>query len=89
VNVRIESFGDAPVIAEYDAEQRIIRVNARLVERVRGRFGDAAARALIACAIAHERYHAEHPGCSEEAAHAFARSQTQCDPGVLERMARA
>jgi hypothetical protein len=89
VNVRIEALGESPLIAEFDAEEKTIRVNARMVERVRSRFGEGAALALIACAIAHERYHAEHPGCSEEAAHTFARAQTHDDPRMFEQMLRA
>jgi hypothetical protein len=88
VNVRIEALGESPLIAEFDAEEQTIRVNARVVERIRARFGETAARALVACAIAHERYHAEHPGCSEQAAHAFAFAQTHCDPHLFERMIR-
>lgn len=82
-------MGESPLIAEFDAEQGTIRVNAGVIERVRARFGEAAAQALVTCAIAHERYHAAHPGCSEAAAHTFARAQTQFDPRALEEMARA
>jgi hypothetical protein len=89
VKVRIESLGEAPLIAEYDAERQTIRVNARMVERMRVRHGEAAARDLIGTAVAHERFHSEHPGCTEEAAHIFASAQTQCDPRALEVMLRS
>jgi hypothetical protein len=88
MRVCIEAMGAAPLIAEYDAEQQTIRVNARIVERVRARHGDRAAQALVCCAIAHEQYHAEHPGSSEQEAHAFARAQTGCEPSLLEEMVR-
>ncbi|HEY0797907.1 MAG TPA: hypothetical protein VGD50_02095, partial [Candidatus Baltobacteraceae bacterium] len=88
VNVRFEDFGAAPLIAEYDAQRGLILINRRIIERVRAKHGDAAAQALIVCAIAHEAYHVAHPGCSEEAAHAYVHAQTQRDPRMLEAMAR-
>ena len=89
MNVRIESLGEAPLIAEYDAERQTVRVNARMVERMRAHHGEAAASDLIRTAVAHERFHAEHPGCTEAEAHAFAFAQTQCDPHALELMLRS
>jgi hypothetical protein len=81
-------FGAAPLVAEYDAEHGAIRVNARLVERLRLRHGESAAQALIACAIAHERYHAERPDASEEEVHAHVHTATGYDPYFLEAMLR-
>ena len=88
VHVRYEDFGAAPLIAEYDAERRTIRVNARLVERMRARGGDSAARALIVCAVAHEMHHARHPEATEEEVHTHVRTVTGYDPRVLEAMLR-
>jgi hypothetical protein len=81
-------MGCAPLIAEYDAERSIIRVNARLVERMRALHGEAAAQALIACAVAHESYHALHPHATESEAHAHAYAVAGHDPHVLEAMLR-
>jgi hypothetical protein len=88
VKIVVESLGAAPLIAEYDAEERTIRVNARMVAQVRARFGEAAARELIVCAVAHEWSHVSYPGISEEEAHARAREATGCDPRELEAMVR-
>jgi hypothetical protein len=88
MKIRIEAMGEAPLIAEYDAQRQTIRVNKRMVERMRARYGEAAASDLVRCAVAHERYHAEHPGCSEAEAHAFAYAQTQCDPRLIEAAVR-
>ncbi|HTV73538.1 MAG TPA: hypothetical protein VME66_07540 [Candidatus Acidoferrales bacterium] len=88
MKVCIEPMGAAPLIAEYDAQQQTIRVNARIVERVRVRYGESAAQDLVRCAIAHESYHTQHPDASEAAAHAFARAQARCEPRILEELAR-
>jgi hypothetical protein len=76
------------LLAEYDAADDAIRVNARAVERVRATLGDAAATRFVACAVAHECYHREHPGCSEADAHRFAREVCGEDPGTFERALR-
>jgi hypothetical protein len=86
VSVQLENFGSAPLVAEYDAEAGVIRVNARLVQRMRARHGALAAQALIACAAAHERYHALRPLTTEEEAHAYAYAVTGYDPYALETM---
>ena len=62
IRVEIADIGHwSPVllIAEYDAHRRVIRINARAVERLRKRRGEDAARALCAAAIAHELAHLE------------------------------
>jgi hypothetical protein len=86
VSVQLENFGSAPLIAEYDAEAGVIRVNACAVERMRVRHGALAAQALIACAAAHERYHALCPRATEEEAHAYAYAVTGHDPYALETL---
>jgi hypothetical protein len=88
VKIVLESLGAAPLIAEYDAERRTIRVNARMVEQVRSRFGEAAARELIACAVAHEWSHVLDPGAGEKEAHARVREVTGCDPRDMEALVR-
>jgi hypothetical protein len=55
---------------------------------MRARHGDAAARALIACAVAHETYHASHPDATEAQAHAYAHAVTGHDPRGIEAMLR-
>lgn len=86
VRIVIESFGAATLIAEYDAERKTIRLNARILASMRARFGEAAAQELLLCALAHEYRHALYSNASEEEAHAYARLVTGCDPRRLERM---
>jgi hypothetical protein len=86
VNIVVEDFGWAPLIAEYDAQEDSIRVNARIVDRMRALCGEAAALALIACAVAHETYHARHPNSTEAQAHAYAHAVTGHDPHRIEAM---
>jgi aldehyde:ferredoxin oxidoreductase len=91
VTVEICNLGacDPPVlIAEYDAERDAIRVNARAVDRVRRTLGEAAATQFVACAVAHERFHREHPRAGEAAAHAYARSASGADPHAFEEVLR-
>jgi hypothetical protein len=81
-------WGAASLLAEYDAAQDAIRVSARAVERVRSVLGDRAAERFVACAVAHELFHREHPGCGEREAHAHARASCGVDPGVFETVLR-
>jgi hypothetical protein len=81
-------WGAASLLAEYDPSDDAIRVNVRVVERVRAVLGDDAAQAFIACAVAHERFHREHPGASEDQAHASAREQSGSDPRAFEAVLR-
>jgi hypothetical protein len=83
------AWGAASLLSEYDPGDDAIRVNARAVERVRAMLGALAAEQFVACAVAHERFHREHPGCSEAEAHAFARATCGEDPKVFERALRA
>ncbi len=81
-------WGAAWLLAEYDPSGDAIRVNARVVERVRAALGDAAAESFIACAVAHERFHRDHPGASERDAHAYAHEHTGADPRAFEAVLR-
>lgn len=67
-------WGAAALLAEYDAQDDAIRVNARGVARVRAVFGEVGARYFVAYAIAHERFHRARPEASEADAHAYARA---------------
>lgn len=81
-------WGPASLLAEYDAGDDAIRVSARALERIRAVLGDRAAERFIACAVAHERFHREHPGGSEREAHAHAQASCGVDPGVFEAVLR-
>jgi hypothetical protein len=76
------------LLAEYDAGEDAIRVSARAVQRIRAVLGDTAAERFIACAVAHERFHREHPGAGEREAHAYAQASCGIDPGVFEAALR-
>jgi len=68
VTVVLADLGEwagATLIAEYDPEDDAIRIDRRAVARIRARLGEAECARFIACAIAHERYHREHPAASE------------------------
>ena len=82
------TWGDAALLAEYDAQDHAIRVNARAVERVRTLLGDAEAERFIACAIAHERYHRAHPYASEDDARRHAATVCGIEPGRFETLLR-
>jgi hypothetical protein len=81
-------WGGAALLAEFDSCDDAIRVNARAVACVRRALGDVAAKRFVACAVAHERFHREHPGCAEADAHAFARATTGDDPASFEAVLR-
>ena len=82
------AWGAAALLAEYDAHDDAVRVNVRAVERVRAALGEAAAASFIACAVAHERFHREHPGAGEAAAHAAAYAACGEDPRSFEAAVR-
>ena len=82
------TWGAVALVAEYDAECDAIRVNARVVERVRTALGDVAARTFVDCAIAHECFHRDHPDATESEAHAYARERTGAVPGAFEAVLR-
>jgi hypothetical protein len=75
-------------LAEYDAEDGAIRVNARAVAIVRAALGEKEAQRFIACAVVHERTHRADPAAGEEAAHAAARAQCGVDPRRYEAVLR-
>ncbi len=58
-------WAGATLVAEYDPEDDAIRIDRRAVARIRTLLGEAECERFIACAIAHERYHREHPAASE------------------------
>ncbi|MBC5800328.1 MAG: hypothetical protein GIX03_06240 [Candidatus Eremiobacteraeota bacterium] len=59
------TWGTAALLAEYDPQGDVIRVNARAVERIRAACTAAEAAQFVTCAIAHERYHRAHPAAGE------------------------
>jgi len=77
------------LVAEYDPESDAIRVNARAVERVRRALGDAESERFIAYAVAHERFHRDHPRASEAAAHEHASTLCRLDRARFEAVLRA
>jgi hypothetical protein len=77
--VDLGSWANATLVSEYDPEGDAIRVNARGVARVRRALGDAAGESFVALAIAHERFHREHPQASERDAAAHAERATGVD----------
>jgi len=85
----IGAWGRATLVAEYDPECNTIRVNARAVEHVRAALGDAETERFVAYAVAHERFHYEHPLASEAAAHDHARARCDLDPARFEAVLRA
>ena len=80
------TWGGVKLLAEYDAEDDTIRVDARAVERVRAILGDAEAERFIACAVAHERYHRAYPQATEEDAHRFAAATCDLEPRRFEAL---
>ncbi len=82
------SWGGARLLAEYDPEDDAIRVDVNAVECVRSALGEAEAERFVRCALAHERYHREHPGATEAQAHAFARAVSGADPSDYEAVLR-
>jgi hypothetical protein len=83
------TWGGARLIAEFDPESDVIRVDAAACERVRKRLGDAAAERFVAYAVAHERFHAARPDCGEAEAHEFARAATGVERALFEDALRA
>lgn len=81
-------WGAVTLAAEYDAEEDVIRLNARALTLVRNALGEVAAEGFVACAVAHERFHRAHPGATEAQAHAYARAETGIDPGTFEAVLR-
>jgi hypothetical protein len=75
--------------AEYDAERDCARVNSVAIARVRERLGEVAADAFVRCAIAHERFHHDHPRATEAHAHAHVRATCGEEPQRFEAALRA
>ena len=82
-------WGAASLVAEYDPSDDAIRVNVRAVAAIRAALGDGEAERFVTVAIAHERFHRDHPGATEAAAHAFARTTCDADPATYERILRS
>jgi hypothetical protein len=83
VRVEIADLGDwgaAALLAEYDAEDDAIRVNARAVARIRALLGEGEARRFVACAVAHECFHRAHPEAREAEAHLYVRRVCGVEP---------
>jgi hypothetical protein len=81
VTIVFADLGDwagATLIAEYDPEDDAIRIDRQAVARIRARLGEIECERFIACAIAHERYHREHPAASETEALAWADRTSGC-----------
>jgi hypothetical protein len=81
-------WGAASLLAEYDPCDDAIRINARVVARVRAALGEGSAQRFIACAVAHEAFHRARPGAREAEAHAYARARSGVDPSVFEAVLR-
>ncbi len=90
--IRIAALGTwaagARLVAEYDAETDTIAVDAGAVARVREAAGADAGRRLVACAVAHERYHRAFPNATEAEADAFACRVTGDDPRAFDALLR-
>ncbi len=82
------SWSGARLLAEFDPESSSIRVDAAAYDLVRVRLGFAAAEAFVTYAVAHERFHALHPGASEAEAHAFARERSGVERSLFEDVLR-
>jgi len=82
------TWGALVLFAEYDPEDDVIRVNARVVERVRAAGGAGEAARFVACAVAHERYHHAHPCASEEEARQHAAATSGVDRKRLDALLR-
>ncbi len=83
------TWGAAALLAEYDPQGDVIRVNARVVERVRTAGDAAQAAQFLTCAIAHERYHRAHPAASEEEAQHHAVTVSGLDQERFQALLRA
>jgi len=83
------SWGASWLVAEYDPAADAIRIDARAVAIVRAKLGAAEAACFTTVAIAHERFHREHPGAPEACAHAFAYAAGGADPARYESVLRA
>ena len=89
--VEIADLGDwgaSALLSEYDAEDDVIRIDARAIAAIRAAGGDAEVDRFVACAIAHESFHRSHPDASEERAHSHASETTGADPRAFERIVR-
>jgi hypothetical protein len=75
--------------AEYDRTSGIIRINSHAIARIREHLGESAAESFVACAIAHERFHRDHPLATEAQAHAHVRATCGEDPQRFEAVLRA
>ncbi len=89
--VEITELGDwggrAP-LAEYDPEGDVIRIDARAAAMVRAASGSGEMQRFFAAAIAHERFHRDHPAASEADAHAHVAACFGGDPRRFERFCR-
>ena len=90
LRIVIEDLGawrpGARLFAEYDAATCAIRINARCVEALRARYGNAVAESFVACAVAHELYHIRARGGREVEARACAQRATGIEPRIFEEM---
>ncbi len=75
--------------AEYDRHGDVARINAHAVAKIRERLGDAQARAFVACAVEHERFHRDRPSASEAQARAFVRDSCDANAERFEAVLRA
>jgi len=80
-------WGPVRLLAEYDAAG-VIRIDRAAVARVRAALGDDAAERFVACAIAHERRHAERPDASEAAARAAGAAAAGVAPDAFDAVLR-
>jgi len=87
--VDLGTWGAAALFAEYDPEDDVIRVNARIVECMHAARGAAEAARFVACAIAHERYHRTYPSASEEGARRYAAAVSGLDSDCEQLLLRA
>ncbi len=81
-------WGPVRLVAEYDAAAGVIRIDRAAVARVRAALGDNAAERFVACAIAHERRHAERPDASEAAARAAGAAAAGVAPDAFDAVLR-
>lgn len=82
------AWSGAALLAEYDASCDTVRINTRVLSRIRAGAGDARAESFIACALAHERFHRAFPRASEADAHEHVRAVTGVDPKSFELSVR-
>ena len=87
--VSLPTWRGGMLAAEYDASHDCARINRVAIARVRERLGDDAADAFVRCAIAHERFHRDHPRASEAQTHAHVRAICGEDPQRFDAVLRA